>query len=337
MKIRTHYDNLKVSRDAPAEVIRAAYKSLSQKYHPDRNPGDIQAEKIMRLINQAYEVLSDPERREQHDKWIQAEEWNAANKVGNEEPREQPSKTNTKTTQTPTEPKKMPKWLWALLSIVLLPINIALYVVRHLLFFALLGFLGWVIYTIIDDYRSKPEITLSPEENRKVLEQVERNAKETAASRAAANASTGQKNQAQAPAICSPAMTKAPNGNAWPSSAAYVAPITRKNGYSSVTVDNSQGQSNIYIKLSQPNEGKAPGIREAYIPAGKAFKMNKIEPGTYVIKYKDIKTGCNSKSDPFNVEENKTYQGVEFSEITLTIYTTYNGNMNFERLPENAF
>ena len=36
-KIHTHYDNLKVARNAPIEVIRAAYKSLSHKHHPDRN------------------------------------------------------------------------------------------------------------------------------------------------------------------------------------------------------------------------------------------------------------------------------------------------------------
>jgi len=39
-RVRTHYDNLKVARDAPHEVIRAAYKTLSQKYHPDRSQGD---------------------------------------------------------------------------------------------------------------------------------------------------------------------------------------------------------------------------------------------------------------------------------------------------------
>ena len=36
--MHTHYDNLKVTRGAPAEVIRAAYKALSQRYHPDKNP-----------------------------------------------------------------------------------------------------------------------------------------------------------------------------------------------------------------------------------------------------------------------------------------------------------
>ena len=46
-KIHTHYDNLKVSRGAPQEVIRAAYKALSQKYHPDKNPGEEKAARIM--------------------------------------------------------------------------------------------------------------------------------------------------------------------------------------------------------------------------------------------------------------------------------------------------
>jgi curved DNA-binding protein CbpA len=66
----THYDTLKVSRDAPIEVIRAAYRVLSQKCHPDRHPADPAAADTMGLLNKAYEVLSDPERRRAHDAWI---------------------------------------------------------------------------------------------------------------------------------------------------------------------------------------------------------------------------------------------------------------------------
>jgi curved DNA-binding protein CbpA len=72
--IHTHYDNLKVARDAPPEVIRAAYKTLSQKFHPDRNPDKPTATRTFQLINLAYEVLSDPVRRKAHDDWIAAEE-----------------------------------------------------------------------------------------------------------------------------------------------------------------------------------------------------------------------------------------------------------------------
>jgi curved DNA-binding protein CbpA len=69
-KIHTHYDNLKVTRNAPPEIIRAAYKSLSQKFHPDRNPNNPAATQTIQLINLAYEVLSDPVKRTEHDRWI---------------------------------------------------------------------------------------------------------------------------------------------------------------------------------------------------------------------------------------------------------------------------
>jgi len=68
---RTHYDNLQVAENASIEVIRGAYKFLSQKWHPDKNPDDKErAARIMKIINDAYVVLSDPERRKQHDEWI---------------------------------------------------------------------------------------------------------------------------------------------------------------------------------------------------------------------------------------------------------------------------
>lgn len=73
-RIHTHYDNLKVARNAPPEVIRAAYKTLSQKYHPDRNPNNPDAIRIIKIINSAYEVLSDPRKRQEHDEWIAKEE-----------------------------------------------------------------------------------------------------------------------------------------------------------------------------------------------------------------------------------------------------------------------
>jgi hypothetical protein len=69
-RFRTHYDNLKVSRDAPPEVIRSAYKALVNKYHPDRNHGSERALKAMQAINTSFEVLDDPVRRKAHDEWI---------------------------------------------------------------------------------------------------------------------------------------------------------------------------------------------------------------------------------------------------------------------------
>ena len=73
-RLHTYYDNLKVSRTASPETIRAAYRRLSQMHHPDRNAGDPEAARIMVLINVAYGALSDPARRAQHDRWIAQQE-----------------------------------------------------------------------------------------------------------------------------------------------------------------------------------------------------------------------------------------------------------------------
>lgn len=67
---QNHYGNLKVARDAPQEVVRAAYKALAQKYHPDRRPNDPESAKIMVEINEAYRVLSDAQSRKTYDEWI---------------------------------------------------------------------------------------------------------------------------------------------------------------------------------------------------------------------------------------------------------------------------
>lgn len=73
-KIRTHYDNLKVTRNAPDIVIKAAHKALLQMHHPDKATDKVAAERITRILNDAREVLLDPVRRKQHDDWIKEQE-----------------------------------------------------------------------------------------------------------------------------------------------------------------------------------------------------------------------------------------------------------------------
>jgi hypothetical protein len=66
----TYYDVLQVERDATPERVRAAYRKLAQKYHPDKMPDNANAVRAMTAINAAYEVLSDAHRRAEHDLWI---------------------------------------------------------------------------------------------------------------------------------------------------------------------------------------------------------------------------------------------------------------------------
>lgn len=64
---KDYYKLLGVERGSKAEDISRAYKKLARKYHPDLNPGDKQAEEKFKEINEAYEVLKDPEKRKLYD------------------------------------------------------------------------------------------------------------------------------------------------------------------------------------------------------------------------------------------------------------------------------
>ena len=66
---RDYYQVLGVNRNASAKEIKQAYRQLARKYHPDVNPGDKSAEAKFKEINEAYEVLSDPEKRGKYDQF----------------------------------------------------------------------------------------------------------------------------------------------------------------------------------------------------------------------------------------------------------------------------
>ncbi|MDP6478454.1 MAG: molecular chaperone DnaJ [Phycisphaerales bacterium] len=66
---RCYYEVLSVTRDASGDEVKRAYRRLAMKYHPDRNPGDTAAEASFKEAAEAYEILSDPERRRMYDQY----------------------------------------------------------------------------------------------------------------------------------------------------------------------------------------------------------------------------------------------------------------------------
>jgi curved DNA-binding protein len=86
MEFIDYYKILGVAKDASADDIKKTYRKLARKHHPDLNPNDTKAKQTFQQINEAHEVLSDPEKRKKYDQygkdWKHAEEFEKARASG---------------------------------------------------------------------------------------------------------------------------------------------------------------------------------------------------------------------------------------------------------------
>jgi len=80
MEYKDYYKTLEVSRDASQDDIRKSYRRLARRYHPDVNPNDGAAEERFKEINEAYEVLRDPDNRRKYDQL--GAQWNQYQQMG---------------------------------------------------------------------------------------------------------------------------------------------------------------------------------------------------------------------------------------------------------------
>lgn len=379
-QVHTHYDNLKVARNAPPEVIRAAYKALSQKHHPDRNPGDSEAARIMTIINSSYDVLSDPAKRREHDLWILQQEVEAE-KAPNEN--NQPSPNAKTTTAQPTPVSN---------------INTRV-IAAHVFKYGVLYAIGVLIFVgLVTNEPSKPPVGPKPYQATPAplvndIFDASNGERQPNRPSTAPNGqpwptpalpwsevlknpeflalNDGQKEEARqeyfddviAPQVRPEEVNSAraefdadtkrvapvrlehvrpstaPNGQPWPASSAYIKGYKRlhTDGLSTVTVDNTRNDSDVFVKLVTLDGRQAYPVRQFFISAFGKFTLNKVRAGSYDIRYRDLTTGGLSRSEAFTLNEKPTYNGAQFSNMTMTLYKVQNGNMQTYGLSEAEF
>ena len=298
-KIHTHYDNLKVARQAPPEVIRAAYKALSQKYHPDKNPGDEKAARIMAIVNTAYNTLSDPERRREHDEWIAAEEWEIEwlESTHGDEGRARARADAGAGWEAPPPARRArprmlrdPRWWMALCGCFVAGAAVALLVAAPAK--VLPAALAWSR----DPPAPAAPVRRDPPPAAAALDGWARpygQDARAAPSDIKALAVTQLVIPARAPDCDTDLQTLAsPNGEPWPAQSGYVNgfPVGNVGTEMQVTIDNSANGSPVFVKVYDLD--RRSNVRHAYVQARGSLTIDKLAAGKYEVRYQNIVAGA---------------------------------------------
>jgi hypothetical protein len=133
--------------------------------------------------------------------------------------------------------------------------------------------------------------------------------------------------------------TTDPYGHPWPTAASYIQGSKKSHtrGYSKITVDNKENDSDVYVKLVSLNPSGDKCVREFYIPARSQFSLSRISSGLYEIRCLILNSGSLSRTDSFRLEETHTDNGVNYTTLTLTLYSVPYGNMHSYPISPNDF
>jgi len=297
-KIHTHYDNLKVSRHAPQEVIRAAYKALSQKYHPDKNPGDERAARIMAIVNTAYNILSDPVRRKEHDDWIASEEWevewleSSHGDDGREKPRGE-AHWEPRRVEAPARWRFLlaPRWWGGMLAFFAAGVGLAALLVDPPK--VLPSALAWAGKPPAAATAGTPN---SPPDPLGADTSNDGWARPAGQSDAPADIKALGVTQLVVPARAPDCDTDlqsqvSPNGDPWPTQSGYIDsfPVGNQGEEMQILIDNSNNPSPVLVKVYDLD--RRSNVRHAYVLGRARFLVDKLSAGKYEVRYQNILVG----------------------------------------------
>lgn len=316
-KIHTHYDNLKVSRMAPQEVIRAAYKALSQKYHPDKNPGDEKAARIMAILNGAYNTLSDPQRRKEHDEWIAAEEWeiewlestrNEDQRGGDRTRHDAPERAwGPEPVDDTPRPYRRGAWKWwgGLAASLVLGWVAGVTMVNepHLLSSALAAAWGSKSDNNNQSSRAAAQRAAARDAKAELREawastqpyypESSNAAPATPAPIRVQSLSQVMLPNAAPECEAEPQALVAPNGEPWPDQSGYMTgfPVGNRGDDLQLLLDNGANASAVFIKIYDTE--RHSNVRYAYVQAHDKLVVDKLLNGKYEVRYQNLNPGVN--------------------------------------------
>lgn len=336
-KVHSHYENLKVARDAPADDIRAAYRRLTRRYHPDRNPGDAEAERIMSMINVAYDTLSNTALRREHDRWIEQAEAPDDPSPNRRAESLRPPRRPAPPFRPPPPPAPAPRAMrdqptrkaagerpfGQPTGASEKPAGRERRIARFAEHLARFWF-GYALgsFTLICGAVVAVPIFLQRVATPLPAQVV-----------AAAMASSGKvaNGYTRAP--------RTPNGRAWPIQSGYLDGYVQssKGGLSEVTVDNSTSDADLFVKLVSLDGSTVFPARVFFVAAHSAFTLAGIAPGSYDLRYRNLETGRLMRSAAFILEEIRTPHGRQKTELTLDLSPSAAGELQSFQLGDSEF
>jgi hypothetical protein len=316
-KVHSHYENLKVARDASTDDIRAAYRALTRKHHPDRNPDNADAERVMSVVNVAYGVLSDPIKRSEHDRWIARSESAPPIGAGARQVRGKPTvhAPTDRYLSTPAELERAAAQRARHVRLERRVRRVVAHVLRHRVSYAIGGLValclaGAGLTSLVGSGVVSPTAGMPAPGTRAV--------------------------PVVAGYVRAP---NAPNGQPWPSRSGYVEGYMQTNtgGLSEVLVDNAENDTDMFAKLVSLDGPSALPVRTFFVAARSRFVVGNLTIGTYDLRYRNLASGGLLRSPAFILEEVRTAGGTQHSTPTMKMYKTSDGSLQTWSLGDAEF
>ena len=257
----------------------------------------------MKIINAAYEVLSDPIRRHQHDQWIAS--------IESDPIKSAPPFANAPTAPTQPDTPPVPTFGQS-------PPEIRKRAIKR-------RTIKWVALAaggVLSIFISLTTPKNSPVSGR---------------------GSIPTPVAVSEPAPIRPRYTRPsldPNGRPWPLISGYLNayPTASPDDLSSLTVDNRQNTSDMLVKLFDRSSEHPIAVRVLFLRAHDQFTLANVASGAYDIRYQDLDSGIISRSQPFNLEQSQQPDGsVQYSVTSLTLFVVSDGNTRSEIIGPDEF